>query len=101
MSHSYSRLDARELASADDRAAVVARQLDETSNRDAGFGPVHWLSANPNACTNTRFGVAICSLPNVLRRPHMHTESKELGADAQKSNMGCSSGHSWATLGGD
>jgi hypothetical protein len=31
---------------------------------------------NPNACTNTRFGVPICSLPDVLRRPPMHTGRK-------------------------
>jgi hypothetical protein len=45
---------------ADDPVAVMGWRL---GNRDARFGRVPWLPAIPNACMNTRFGIAICSPP--------------------------------------
>jgi conjugative relaxase-like TrwC/TraI family protein len=40
-------VDARELHSADDEAAVVGWRLDDSGNRDAGFGPLPWLPGIP------------------------------------------------------
>ena len=51
-------------------------QLDETSNRDAGFGPVHWLGAIPTAAPTPRSECLFVLSPDVLRRPHMHTGLK-------------------------
>jgi DNA primase catalytic core len=39
--------DAHELHSADDQAAVLGWRLDDSGNRDAGFGPLPWLPAIP------------------------------------------------------
>jgi hypothetical protein len=75
---------------ADDPVAVMGWRL---GNRDARFGRVPWLPAIPNACTNTRFGIAICS-------PPVYIGGSWKGVH-QKSNLACSPGHSWATLGGD
>jgi hypothetical protein len=90
----------RELASGDDRcrSSGLATRRDQLPS---GIRVGALAKRNPNACTNTRFGVPICSLPDVLRRPPMHTGRKSWEAVAQKSNMGCSPGHSWATLGSD
>jgi hypothetical protein len=91
---SYSRLDARELASADDRAAVVDWQVDETSSRDAGFGPVHWLSAIPTPAPTPGLDPYLFS-PDVLRRPPTHTGGKSWGLmlrnrtwDARRATVG-------------
>ena len=63
----------RELASGDDRcrSSGLATRRDQLPRRGIRVGAL--AKRNPNACTNTRFGVPICSLPDVLRRPPMHT----------------------------
>jgi DNA primase catalytic core len=40
-------VDTRELHRADDQATVVGWRLDDSGNRDAGFGPLPWLPAIP------------------------------------------------------
>jgi len=98
VSHSYSRLDDPELASADDRAAVVGWQLDETSNRDAGFGPVHWLATIQRLHQHQVWDPHLVS-PRYAADVY---RSEELGTVDQKSNMGCSPGpqlgHTWRRL---
>jgi hypothetical protein len=66
----------RELASGDDRcrSSGLATRRDQLPRRGIRVGAL--AKRNPNACTNTRFGVPICSLPDVLRRPPMHTGRK-------------------------
>jgi hypothetical protein len=64
------------LASGDDRcrSSGLASRRDQLPRRGIRVGAL--AKRNPNACTNTRFGVPICSLPDVLRRPPMHTGRK-------------------------
>ena len=64
------------MASGDDRcrSSGLATRRDQLPRRGIRVGAL--AKRNPNACTNTRFGVPICSLPDVLRRPPMHTGRK-------------------------
>ena len=75
---------------ADDPVAVMGWRL---GNRDARFGRVPWLPAIPNACTNTRFGIAICS-------PRCTSAAVGKGFIRNRT-WHARRGHSWATLGGD
>jgi DNA primase catalytic core len=47
IAHLLRAVDTRELHSADDQAAVVGWRLDDSGNRDTGFGPLPWLPAIP------------------------------------------------------
>jgi hypothetical protein len=72
---------------ADDPVAVMGWRL---GNRDARFGRVPWLPAIPNACTNTRFGIAICSPPVYIGGSWKGSSEIELGM-----LTGPQLGHTW------